>query len=106
MKQLALVLLAFALVLRAAPLCAEPVAASSAALMADCAEMADGDQGKHEQLPEPKSLACHSCVTPIARLAAPDFLTLSPNQSRQIPRVAALVGALVEPPTPPPRVRG
>ena len=104
MRVFALSLLVFALVFRAAPLCAEPVAASSVAAISDCIGMSGEDEGKHQRPSEDASLACHNCIALSAQSVAFDISVYWLAEMPVIPPAARLAGSMIEPPTPPPRI--
>ena len=104
MRVFALSLLVFALVFRAAPLCAEPVAASSVAAISDCIGMSGEDEGKHQRRSQDALLACHNCIASPAQSVAFDVSAYWLVQVPDIPPAARLAGSMIEPPTPPPRI--
>lgn len=104
MRAYALFLLAFALVFRAAPLCAEPVAASSVAAMSDCIGMSGEKEDKHRPASQDASLACHNCIAPPAQSVALDISACWLAEMPVIEPAARLAGSMIEPPTPPPRI--
>ena len=103
MKLLTLFLLAFALIFRAAPLCAAPAAALTAAAMSDCADMADDHDDKHDRQPQSASLACHTCAASLGTMVAFDLPVPWPAPMPDLQHASHLAGATIEPPTPPPR---
>ena len=102
MKFLAACFLVAAIIFRAAPICASPVAADAVTLMADCDDTASHhDQGR-SQKGEDTARACHACVfPPFARTVFyhPMPLVAVPH----VDAVAPVTGGMITPPTPPPR---
>lgn len=103
MKPLALFLLAFALVFRAAPLCAVSVADFPAVSKSDCADMASEHGKEHDGRPQDGLVTCHTCLSSLGLMAALDFSVIWPALRPDIQSVSILAGATIEPPTPPPR---
>gem|GEM_PF-6008377 len=72
--------------------------------MADCGDMAADREGQHNEHREMGPLACHYCAVPLGKVLAMDppapLLTTDPD----VLTVHHLTGALIEPPTPPPRL--
>ncbi len=103
MKVMGLVLLALALLFRAAPICAAPLETVHVTMEANCEGMADRGAPKSDHDRGKAGQVCHVCVFPI--FGQRPSLTAWFWQAPAIlaPPQRQLAGTLREPPTPPPR---
>ncbi|OYY68191.1 MAG: hypothetical protein B7Y44_09960 [Sphingomonadales bacterium 28-55-16] len=104
MKILAACVLAFALVLRAAPICDAPFQSEIIAMTADCEDASDHHEGKGGKNGGDAARSCHACAFPpvaTANLTQPLRVIAVQNLLAS----AQLAGGALKPPTPPPRRR-
>lgn len=104
MKGLCFLLLALALVFRAAPSCAAPPEVANATMDANCDHMGDNQSPGNDHDRAKTTQACHACVFPVTeeRPAVEEWFgkaqaVLAPPQRRQ-------AGTIGKPPIPPPRL--
>ena len=102
MKFLAACFLGVALIFRAAPICASPMAADAVVLMAECDDTTSHHGDERGQKGESAARACHACVWP--PIASAVFYHPMPLVAvLHVDAVTPVTGGLIEPPTPPPR---
>jgi hypothetical protein len=101
-KLLAACLLAIALVFRAAPLCASPVATEAVAAMPGCDDMTGHHDEERGQSEQDAARAYHACAFPPVTSAAFNH-SMPPADVPSSEAVAGFSGRMAEPPTPPPR---
>lgn len=104
MKVLAACLLAIALMLRAAPICAAPVQTDAVTMTADCMAVPDHHDGQGGKKNDDATRSCHACAVPPVAIADPPQ-SLQVNEVRNFSASTQLAGGAVKPPTPPPRKR-
>lgn len=103
MKLLTACIIAIALFLRAAPICAAPIQAEAVAMMADCEQAPTHHDEQPGQKGGDAARACHACVFP----PLANTTLEQPAMVFAVPALAAIKqmsGGALEPPTPPPRM--
>lgn len=102
MKFLSACIIAIALFLRAAPICAAPIQADATAMMPDCEQTPTHHDEQPGQKGNDAARSCHACVFPPVEcviLEQPFMVFAVPA----LPAVKQLTGGALKPPTPPPR---
>ena len=102
MKIVAAFVLAIALIMRAAPICASPVQTETVVMMADCDEAPDHHDGQNGQKGDDAARPCHACAFPPVAIG----VLKQPARVIAVQNFAAseqLAGGPLKPPTPPPR---
>ena len=104
MKGLSLMILALALVFRAAPICAAPPEAPHVIMAANCENMADQgapesdhDKGKAAQI-------CHACAFAVSEQPSSLGAWFWKAPAVLVPSQRQMAGTMRKPPTPPPRL--